>query len=693
MVQWDGTIPEAGKTYNYHHWLFPNRNRPRVTQPNDRWANDPESDGEAYPYAYPLAVLQKRRDFQKTYQPNELHTTIYGTTVIPRSEREADLVILVTITDNDILPPSGADRLAARFLVCSRKTRYMIPFFQDQFAHQGRLPYCQQLGEPIPGQTDDKTDVKGVFMWKLPKADMTALWIILTMIHGRWPEEWSKMDIPLDTLYEIARLTQILNISKQSSNAWELIRGRLDYTLPRQRMEVGRPQDRNVAKWLFIAKVFEYEEEFTALWANLVVSTYKFEMDSMAVDRYSNGAEGDPRPEMTYNWWYTIDDLGEDMKENLRDDRYIVLYDLRLLWADFRSRYRLPTQREGTLEEIMAAVEKYQLSCQNLREEIITYANEIMEQQKRVAILSNRDLNPMALADCQALIRKVNAVFNQINSRDVDGTRVVVASEDYWRPLAYEDPQIETPIELDGFFGLKKTIFTFQSGWSDSMVYWRNKGPEDLAPGLPLFNTTKLWLSVLIIIWMEYSLWWLQKQELTKLEPRFSVYILLFVTWRWHDDITDVAAKAARKLRMTYNKRAKKIEAYNRWRVLKWQQGISINDSTSTDLKPPMPDDYRDLTRGIDEAEKFELTSPENVPENLYLETRLRLQLMKFRSERKKRQAREKRDEERLIGQELWRELLRPTNILAGPVGGAMHRMLRVGLRAAFGKRGRTEYM
>ncbi|KAF3903717.1 hypothetical protein AA313_de0209483 [Arthrobotrys entomopaga] len=689
MVQWDGTIPDAEKAYNYTHWLFPNRFRPRVNNPDRRWDNDIEPDGEPYSHTYPLPVLQKKSDFRKTYGPNELHTNLYGTTVVPRYEREADLVVLVTTTDNDVLPPSGTARLAARFLVCSRKTRYMIPFFQDQFAHEGRLSDCQRLLQQIPGQADEEIDVKGIFLWKLPKANMTALWIILTIIHNRWPEEWTKMDIPIDILFEMARLMKILGITKRSSNAWELIRGRLEYTLPRQRMEVGRPQDSNVAKWLFIARTFKFNEDFTAIWANLVVSTYKFEMESMAVDRYSGGAGGDPRPEMTYNWWYTVDDLGEDMKKSLRDDRYIILYDLRMLWAGFRSRYRLPTQQIGTIDQIMAAVEKYESSCQDLREDIIKYANEIIEQQKRISILSNQELNPMVLADCNELIRKVNAIFNQINSRDIEDKRVVVATEDYWRPLAYNDPHIETPTELDPFFGCKKTIFIFQSGWNDLMIYWRNSGPRDEA--VRSFTKTRM-IAAFIILWMECSLLYWGIPESAKWEPRISVYTLMVVWWLSDGTFTDIAAKAARRVRLSYNKRAKRIEAHNRWRISKWQQDIGIADATSIDLRPPTPDDYRDLKKATEEAERLQLTPSENIPENLYLETRLRLELMKFRRERNKRQNRQRREEEQAKQEEVWKQLLRPTNVLAGPVGGAMHRMLRAGLRAIFGRGGATYY-
>ncbi|KAF3913575.1 hypothetical protein ABW20_dc0106584 [Dactylellina cionopaga] len=453
FIPWDGTIPDNP---SQKHWLFRSRDRPLIKSPFGENDNDTEPDPPPFPYHYPQKVDNRPSHFLKVYNPLDAYNDYCGTVVIPRRDDQADLTALISMTNNPIQPPMGVETLAARFLVCSRTMHTSIPDFKAQFDRQAGLAECQRLGP-------HSADVYGVFLWKLPKVNITALWILLTIVHHRWPLHWTRMDIPIETLFELAKLINIVGI-KPDSTAWIQIKQRLDYTLGRQRSEVGRPTDQNIGKWLYIAKTFKWEEDFAAIWANLIVSTWRFTIESEGVDRYSGGRDGDPTPDVPFKWWYTVDDLGEDMKQTLLNDRYIMVYDLRHLWARFRSKHRLPLQSKATIEEIMIAIGNWDASAQDLRDAIIKYANEITEQQKRLALISNHQLNPLVLADCNRLINDVNVLFNQVRSRDVEDNRVLVDQADYWRPLAYDNPFIETPLELDPETGSKNTIFMFQSG-------------------------------------------------------------------------------------------------------------------------------------------------------------------------------------------------------------------------------------
>ncbi|EPS41789.1 hypothetical protein H072_4251 [Dactylellina haptotyla CBS 200.50] len=704
-IPWDGSIPDAVGNPFHRFWLSPNPNRPVLKDPSVENPRDIEQSPPDYAYRFPRPIDNNVNSFSNVYNPEALYSTWCGTVVVSYSAHQADLLVLVSTTTNDAIPTTGDETLAGRFLVCFRTMYLNIPFFRKQYDHHGRLSDCQQLG-------NSETDVVAVFLWKLPRADMTALWVILTIIHSRWPTEWINMDIPIDTLFEIARLVDMFGITPDTGGAWAQIRQRLEYTLGRQRMEVGRPQDRNVGKWLYIAHVFKWEEEFAVIWANLVVGTWKFEKDSRAVERYSQGFGGDPMPEVQQKWWFGVGDLGEDMKHHLMNDRFIVLYDLRHLWATFRQHDRMPTQRRATFEDIMVAAGKYKASCQDLREEIIAYAKEIMAQQQRVVFLTNRPLDPAihaaVLADCQKLIRDVDAIFNRINSRDAHDNRVVVNYEEYWLPLEYIDPQIETPIELDPELGSKKTIFIFQSGWQDTMVYWRNQDPSNNPIATPNKRLAQLLFSFMVLLRFEYAVWYYLVQVDTAWEVRLTFWTILLFWWFAGDLAGRKIANVGRQIKTGIQKRKRDADAYKMLKVAKWLERVQVTDAAGVDLKPLPPSFYRDMETLQHERKQRELTPSKYLPEDLYQATRMEIEIRNFKRERQRRLDREDRERRRVEGVErqgveeaerrrqekgkmkassygqndqyVWQSpvpLIGQSSGTYAPVGGQYHRMLR----------------
>ncbi|KAJ6255977.1 hypothetical protein Dda_9270 [Drechslerella dactyloides] len=440
------------------HWLFPSRDRTTVLEPFGPKDEDTEPDPPQVVPRY--AIIDNRPNrFRHIYEPLEVHNDYLGTIVIPRRHNDADLLFLLA-TLNPAVSPTPT--LAARFLVSSHIMREHIPSLMEQFTYTLGLTEAQRLGNRAD-------DIYAMFHWTLPSVDIEAAWIVVMIVHGRWPLAWDILDIPHTTLFNIAQFVDAVRITP-GSEAWRMIRKKLEYTLARQRVEIGRPTHPCVAQWVYIAKVFQWEEDFASLWANLIVSTWRFDMRSWQVDRYSDGFGGDPRPTAPGRWWYTVNELGPDLKRQLKDSRQALVMQLAEIWSAFQHRYRNPTS-----PETIAATTSFAGSPQDLRKIIIDYSRIIEKKIQREALLANRQIDACALAGCAKLVRDVNAVFDRVKSMDVYGKPATLTEKSYWKPLRYQNPFIETPLELDPAHGSLKSIYTFQSGAENTLVYWRNR--------------------------------------------------------------------------------------------------------------------------------------------------------------------------------------------------------------------------
>ncbi|KAK6330362.1 hypothetical protein TWF696_003458 [Orbilia brochopaga] len=479
------------------HWLFSSYDRTTILDPFGPDDEDTEPD----PPQVPSVVDNRPQRFRDIYEPLDAHNGHFGTIVIPRRHTDADLLVLLTTVDADAgLPPT----LVARFLVSSHIMREHVPSFSEQFDFTSGISEAQRLG-------NRNNDIYAMFRWTLPPVDLDAAWIVMTILHGRWPLGWDILDLPYYTLFNIAQFVDNGRITP-NSKAWQMIRKRLEYTLARHRMEIGRPTHPCVGQWLYIAKVFQWQEDFASLWANLIVSTWRFSMRSVQVDRYSEGFSEDPRPTAPGRWWYSVSDLGSDLMRRLRNDRQSLIMKLTELWAAFQRRYRASTSSSETI----AASANYAGSPQDLRKIIIDYAHMIEKKLQKEALLANRQVDAPTHAGCAKLIRDVNAVFSYVEGMDVFGRPVNVSESTYWRPLRYQNQFIETPVELDPGHGSYKTLYTFQSGANDTLVYWRNRKAwrNNKQKLLAQDNAKRLWTFVgctmALIVFFEYLVWYFE---------------------------------------------------------------------------------------------------------------------------------------------------------------------------------------
>ncbi|KAF3908804.1 hypothetical protein ABW21_db0208341 [Orbilia brochopaga] len=437
------------------HWLHSRQDRATILYP----FGDDNEDTEQDPKLAPSVIDNRPGRFRHIYEPEDAHNDQIGTIVIPRHHNNADLLVLLATVN----PEHGSHpALMARFLVSSHAMKEHIPSFNEQFTYLAGLTEAQRLGNRA-------SDIYATVRWTLPPVDLDAAWIVLTIVHGRWPLAWDILDIPHTTLFNIARFVDAARITP-NSETWRMIRSRLEYTLARQRKEISRPTHPCVGQWVYIAKIFHWQDDFTSLWANLVVSTYRYSMASVQVDRYSEGFGGDPRPTASGRWWYTINDLGPDLKRQLRDHRQALIIKLTELWFAFQRTYRTPPPPERITESTT-----YAGSPQDLRRIIIDYSRLVEKKLQKEALLANRQIDARTAAGCAKLVKDVNAVFANVQSIDVYGSTVNIPESKYWRQVRYEHQDIETPVELDPVHGSYKSIHTFQSGAGNSLIYWRNR--------------------------------------------------------------------------------------------------------------------------------------------------------------------------------------------------------------------------
>ncbi|KAF3941894.1 hypothetical protein ABW19_dt0202393 [Dactylella cylindrospora] len=263
-------------------------------QPLIRFPFTPDLDGEPKPLVphfreapwslTPIGAEHPR--YRVTYTSDACRNNDLGTIVIPRHHEYADLIVAVTsVPSNAYQPPipgeggiysSSVDlgkplddfrdysAIEARFLVDSRVMYANFPRYKNNFN-----PYYRHRGQILTNGL-----IYGLMEWVLPEEeiDLMAIWLVLTIVHGRYPEKWAEMDLPIDVLYGVACFMEHTEI-QHHSKTWYRIAETLHYTIEKWFVEVGRANNRDVAKWMTIARVFEWQTEYATIWANLLVST------------------------------------------------------------------------------------------------------------------------------------------------------------------------------------------------------------------------------------------------------------------------------------------------------------------------------------------------------------------------------------------------------------------------------------
>ncbi|EWC46677.1 hypothetical protein DRE_04164 [Drechslerella stenobrocha 248] len=382
------------------HWLFPKTDRCIAQRPFIPPARDPD-ESEQDPlrpdfYDHSQRLDNRQGRFHIIYGPHEAYNSQCGTIVIPRRQEDADLVVAIATSSSNTTEANPQDpSVVARFLVCSQTMRHCIPSFNHQFESLPGLNEAQRLGPAAE-------DLYNVIPWVMREVDVTAAWIVLISLHGRWPIAWKTLDIPLETLFNIARFVALAKIYPES-RSWSIIRGRLDRTLRRQRGEFGRPTHPCVGQWLYIAHIFKLEEDFAALWANLAVTTWRFTPQSSKVNRYSGGFDGDPLPAHYQGWWYNVGQLRSRLKLNLMDDCHKLILRLGSIWAQFERAHQPPIQDYGALFELMRAPLDFRGSAQDLREAIDEYATSIAVKLRQAAVVSDQKINARGITACTKL--------------------------------------------------------------------------------------------------------------------------------------------------------------------------------------------------------------------------------------------------------------------------------------------------
>ncbi|KAF3278897.1 hypothetical protein TWF970_004442 [Orbilia oligospora] len=649
FMPWDGSLPtrmlhsqevfdEADHELpKVKHWLHKSSHRPVIKNPFGPGYQDSEQPPFEFPHPYPQALRHDVSGFRRILPLSALFQTQLGTIVIPRHHNTADFLLIVTHTDTSTIPPTGPSALLARFLVCSRTVLHYIPSIRGQASHQSNFYDGQRLNLP-----DGTNRIYPFFLFKMPQTDLTSLWIILTIIHQRFPTAWSTLDLPLPLLFNICKTMDILEISGTSTV--NLLRQKLLYTLNRH-AELFHPQASNtpdVAMWVYIAKTFSIPTNFSALWAHLIISTWRFTSSSHAVDRYTPPPPHHTSTNFKYGNWYWISHLPESLRAALQEDRTRFLNKMLTPWSNFRSIYHLPSQSAASAATILTLNSDIDGSALDLKDHILGYADQVLAYHNTRSLMMNhpnRPLNPRIMSDITRLKSTVQDCFSQIPTRDINNNLITISHQDLELPGNFQAPlypPLQTPPELDDLSSrLEPTIFTYQSGANYNLIYWRNSPPSSsLLPGKTrLFGYTipTIWIfGLLTQFYIELSSLF-ASLRFASLDLRSTLWLLLCVYYLHRSTI--MAYHAIRQ-RSAQRQRDDEVlesfaENYN------WSMDDSFSAPGSVNPKGTPARIGPDWRR---------FTPLENFPDNTYLAVRKEMVVNQFRAERARRWAKEGRD-------------------------------------------------
>ncbi|KAK6498218.1 hypothetical protein TWF506_004458 [Arthrobotrys conoides] len=642
FIPWDGSLPTTFLTSQPHvdtpkikHWLHRSSKRSVIKNPFGPGYQDSEQPPMEFPHPYPQPLRHDVSEFRRILPLSALFHNQLGTIVIPRHHNTSDLLLLVTHTDTATVPPKGPSSLLARFLVCSRTVLHYIPSIRGQASHQSTFHDGQRFYLP-----DGTNRIYPFFLFKLPQTDLTSLWLILTIIHQRFPTSWSNLDLPLPLLYNICKTLDILEISGTSTV--HLIRQKLLYTLTRHAHLHHPPSDTpDIAMWLYIAKTFSISTNYSSLWAHLVLTTWRFTPSSHAVDRYTPDPPHPPSTNFKYGNWYWISHLPATLRQTLDQDRTTFLNTLLTPWSHFRSRYNLPYQSTATATTILNTTSStIDFSAMDLKSHLLDYATDILTYHTNRSLVfngPNKPLNPRILTDIITFQSTIQNCFSQVRSRDINNNPINVTDDQYLStnttPLY---PPFQTPPELDpSSSSLEPTIFMYQSGANNNLIYWRNEPPStDLLPkSMVLFSRkfqTQYICFFLTQIYIElFSL--LNSRNFATLDLRITLWLLLGAYYLNRSTIKNFYAlqKQSQKRREDEELLETKAINYN-WSM---DDEFSVPGSINPKGTPArIGHDWR----------KF--TPWEGYPENTLLAARQEFEIRKFKRERAERWRKEGRD-------------------------------------------------
>ncbi|KAK6495072.1 hypothetical protein TWF481_003099 [Arthrobotrys musiformis] len=644
---WDGTLPQTCITPNpqyqrVKHWLHKSSRRPVIDNPFSQENEDKtEPPPPEYPYEYPPPFDTDAAKNLKRVLPSTstFHNDI-GTIVIPRHHDSADFLLIISQTENDAAPPKGPSAIVARFLVCCRTVRYHIPSLRAQSAY-GSFVDGQRI--PLPGGKDK---VYPFFLFQLPQTCLTSLWIILTILHSRFPKAWERLDMPLSLLYNISKSIQVLEISDTQSV--DLIKQKLLYTLTRHASQFTPPSNTpDISKWMTIAKTFSINTNFPSLYAHLIVSTCRFTPSSKTVDRYlpptQTAGEGTT---FKYGNWYPLSLLPTSLRTSLTTDRVRFLHGMIHPWSWFRSKYHFPTQPSGTFSSILSTNTTFDASALDLRDKITKYADDTLKYQTHIATITPGtagELSARVISDITALKDDITTPFEEVESRDVSHNRTKVPASQYLTPQPPPPlhPPYQTPLEIDPISGLTPTIFLYQSGPNNSLIYWRNLPP--VTNSIPKYTTilslkisSLLLLSLLLQFYIELASL-LQTHRFATFETRVTVWVLILV---YHLSTT-TAPTLERQQRINLQKELDEEELDETAHAYAW-----------TDISTP--GSHKPKAMGVRVGYGWKKFTPaEDYPENIYLAARKEAEVRRFKRERVERWKKEGRDRKgRLPGDE-----------------------------------------
>ncbi|KAK6334487.1 hypothetical protein TWF730_003702 [Orbilia blumenaviensis] len=659
FIPWDGTLPTQKISPNTpfppRHWLHLSPSHHNLKTPFSAGYQDPEPAPLEFPHRHPRPLRPyDTSNIRYTIPSSAAFASDLGTIVIPRHHNSTDLLLLISQSSTTTAPPQGTTALLARFLVCSRTVLHYIPAMRGQASHN---PVFQD-GQEITLPDNAGSRIFPFFLLQLPKVDLTSLWLILTILHHRYPIAWCDLDLPFETVYNLAKTLHILEMDE--TEGINIIKSRLCHTLSRHAEGFKIPADKtpNLGKWVFIAHTFGIEEGYSQLWANMVATTWRFTEGSIAVDRYTNPNSSRRNSSSTipsiekYGNYYWTDALSATLKTELITDRARLLTTIRNHWACFRSRYHLPGQQAGSFADILSATKPYDGSAMDLRDHILAYADNVSAVHQQMAAVSGRGLNPNVMADVGRIKAEVEGCFDVVEGRDTAGNRIWIPREEYLSPQHItgqtprgqgEGGELRTPPELDDLSPLHhQTMYVYQSG---ELVYWRNHPPPAIriAPATPyntIFSRVRLsWSLVAFLVFCAYTEAMLYVAgESTSVDSRVTPLLL----WGVYYLTKVVVFSRERERRMREKEEAEERELERTAKAFKWVPPPTSSNGTGTGtdnaascLKGTVARNGLDWTR---------YTPLEAVPENLLHLARREAAVGKFREERARRWRREGRD-------------------------------------------------